>query len=93
MRGERPTVADIRLSAIRANFAFAARLAGDREVISVVKADGYGHGAVAVAGALVAAGCSRFAVVTVAEAFTSMPTMNPLRFRMMISTLFFSLSR
>lgn len=66
--GERPTVADIRLSAIRANFAFAARLAGDREVISVVKADGYGHGAVAVAGALVAAGCSRFAVVTVAEA-------------------------
>ncbi len=68
VRGERPTVADIRLSAIRANFAFAARLAGDREVISVVKADGYGHGAIAVAGALVAAGCSRFAVVTVAEA-------------------------
>jgi alanine racemase len=68
VQGERPTVADIRLSAIRANFAFAARLAGDREVISVIKADGYGHGAVAVAGALVAAGCSRFAVVTVAEA-------------------------
>jgi alanine racemase len=68
VRGERPTVADIRLSAIRANFAFAARLAGGREVISVIKADGYGHGAVAVAGALAAAGCSQFAVVTVAEA-------------------------
>jgi len=68
VRGERPTVADIRLSAIRANFAFAARLAGVREVISVIKADGYGHGAVAVAGALVAAGCSQLAVVTVAEA-------------------------
>jgi alanine racemase len=68
VRGERPTVADIRLSAIRANFAFAARLAGGREVISVIKADGYGHGAVTVAGALAAAGCSQFAVVTVAEA-------------------------
>jgi alanine racemase len=68
VRGERPTVADIRLSAIRENFAFAARLAGDREVISVIKADAYGHGASAVAGALVDAGCSRFAVVTVAEA-------------------------
>jgi len=68
VRDERPTVADIRLSAIRENFAFAARLAGDCEVISVIKADAYGHGASAVAGALVAAGCSRFAVVTVAEA-------------------------
>jgi len=68
VRGERPTAADIRLSAIRANFALAARLAGDREVISVVKADGYGHGAAAVAAALVAAGCARLAVVTVAEA-------------------------
>jgi alanine racemase len=68
VQGERPTVAEIRLPAIRANYSLAERLAGGREVIAVVKADGYGHGAVAVARALIAAGCSRLAVVTVAEA-------------------------
>jgi alanine racemase len=68
MRGERPTVAGIRPAAIRANYALAAQLAGGREVISVVKADGYGHGAVTVANALLAAGASQLAVVTVAEA-------------------------
>jgi alanine racemase len=68
VRGERPTVATIRLAAIRANFATARSFAGGREIIAVVKADGYGHGAVAVARALVEAGCRRLAVVTVAEA-------------------------
>ena len=68
MQGERPTVATIRLAAIRANFATAAKLAAGREVIAVIKADGYGHGAIAVARALVEAGCRRLAVVTVAEA-------------------------
>ena len=68
VRGERPTVACIRLPAVRANFEFAARLARGREVIAVVKADGYGHGAVPVARALVEAGCRRLAVLTVAEA-------------------------
>jgi alanine racemase len=61
-------VATIRLAAIRANFATAAGLAAGREVIAVIKADAYGHGAAPVAHALVEAGCRRLAVVTVAEA-------------------------
>ena len=65
--GERPTVAVIDASAIRANFAVARRLAGSRDVIGVLKADGYGHGGGVVASELVRAGCSRLAVVTVAE--------------------------
>jgi alanine racemase len=68
MKGERPTVAAIHLSALASNFAEAQRLAGSAAVIAVVKADGYGHGAVPVARRLVAAGCAHFAVATVAEA-------------------------
>ena len=37
------------LAALRANLAELRRLAGGREVIAVVKADAYGHGAPAVA--------------------------------------------
>jgi len=61
-------VATIRLAAIRANFATAAAFARGREVIAVIKADAYGHGAWPVARTLVEAGCRRLAVVTVAEA-------------------------
>jgi alanine racemase len=61
-------VATIRLGALRANFAEAQRRAAGREVIAVVKADAYGHGAVPVARALVGAGCRRLAVLTVREA-------------------------
>jgi len=68
VRGERPTVATIRLAAIRANFTTAAASAAGREIIAVIKADGYGHGAAPVARALVEAGCHRLAVLTVAEA-------------------------
>jgi alanine racemase len=68
VQGERPTVATIRLAAIRANFATAAKLAAGREVIAVIKADAYGHGAAPVARALVEAGCRRLAVLTIAEA-------------------------
>jgi len=68
VQGERPTVASIRLAAIRANFATAAKLAAGREVIAVIKADAYGHGAAPVARALVEAGCRRLAVISVAEA-------------------------
>ncbi|MCS5638436.1 MAG: alanine racemase, partial [Myxococcota bacterium] len=57
----------IDLSALRANFALARELAGGREVIAVVKADAYGHGALEVARCLEEAGCSRQAVVTVDE--------------------------
>ncbi|UCE87706.1 MAG: alanine racemase, partial [Deltaproteobacteria bacterium] len=60
--------ATIDLGALRANFAEVRRLAGGSDVIAVVKADAYGHGAARVARALVAAGCGRLAVLTVAEA-------------------------
>ena len=68
MKGERPTTARIDLAALAHNYAEAVRLAGARRVIGVVKADAYGHGAVPVARRLVAAGCARLAVATVAEA-------------------------
>lgn len=68
MKGERPTQARIDLDALAANHAEARRLARGRDVVAVVKADGYGHGAVPVARRLVAAGCTRLAVMTVAEA-------------------------
>ncbi len=68
MKGERPTVAAIDLAALAANFAEAERLASGAKVIAVVKADGYGHGAVPVARRLLAAGCEHLAVATVAEA-------------------------
>jgi alanine racemase len=68
LKGERPTIARVDLAALAANYGEAVRLAGGREVIAVVKADAYGHGAVPVARRLVAAGCARLAVATVAEA-------------------------
>jgi len=67
VQGRRPTVASIDLGAVRANFGEAQRRAEGRELIAVVKADAYGHGAVPVARALADAGCRRFAVATVAE--------------------------
>jgi alanine racemase len=55
--------------AIRGNLAVLRRLAGTRkEVIAVVKADAYGHGAAAVARTLADAGAERFGVATVGEA-------------------------
>jgi len=68
MKGERPTTARIDLAALASNYAEAVRLAERRQVIAVVKADAYGHGAVPVARRLVAAGCTRLAVATVSEA-------------------------
>ena len=66
-RLERPTRAEVDLAAAGANFALAQRLAQGREVIAVVKADAYGHGAARVARALAEAGCRRFAVLSVEE--------------------------
>jgi alanine racemase len=66
--GRRPTTATIDLAALRANVAEARRLAGGHDLIAVVKADGYGHGAVRVARAALEAGCPRLAVLSVAEA-------------------------
>ena len=68
MKGERPTTARIDLAALAHNYREAVRLAEGRQVIAVVKADAYGHGAVPVARRLLAAGCARLAVATVSEA-------------------------
>jgi len=62
-----PAVATIDLGALRANAAEAARLAGGRPLIAVVKADAYGHGAAPVARALCEAGAETLATWSVAE--------------------------
>jgi alanine racemase len=60
--------AEIDLAALVRNFrAIRARAAGKR-VIAVVKANGYGHGAVLVSRALAGDGCDAFAVISVDEA-------------------------
>ena len=64
---QRPVWAWIDQSALRHNARRAIECAGGRNVIGVVKADGYGHGAEVVARALLAEGVSRLAVVSVAE--------------------------
>ena len=63
----RPTTAHIDLGALRHNLGQVRRQAGDREVIAIVKADAYGHGAVPVARALAAEGVTRFGVALVEE--------------------------
>jgi len=54
--------------AIRENARLLARAAGPAELMAVVKADGYGHGATAAALAALEGGARRLAVATVAEA-------------------------
>lgn len=48
----RPTVARVDLDALRHNYTLACEKAGTARAMAVVKADGYGHGIAAVAGAL-----------------------------------------
>jgi alanine racemase len=57
----RPTTALIDRDALR-------HLAGSREIIAMVKADAYGHGAIPIARALAADGVTRFGVALVEEA-------------------------
>ena len=63
----RPTYAEIDLDAIRHNVEVLADRAGDADVCAVVKADGYGHGAVPVARAALEAGATWLAVALVEE--------------------------
>jgi alanine racemase len=60
--------AEVSLDAIRANVIELRRLAAPADVCAVVKADGYGHGAVPVAQAALAAGATWLAVAQVPEA-------------------------
>jgi alanine racemase len=60
---------EIDLAALEANAAsLRSRLAPDTQVMAIIKADAYGHGAPAVAKSLLATGVSRFGVATVFEA-------------------------
>ena len=64
----RPTVAEIDLEALRFNLKQLRGLAGDRaEVLAVVKANAYGHGAPEVARELESAGARIFGVATTEE--------------------------
>ena len=63
----RPTWADIDLAAVAHNVEELASIVAPAEVCAVVKADGYGHGAVPVARAAVDAGATWLAVALVEE--------------------------
>ena len=63
----RPTRLEVDLDAIAHNVARLRQQAGGAEVCAVVKADGYGHGAVAAARAAVAGGATWLAVALVEE--------------------------
>lgn len=64
----RPTRAEINLAALRHNLRLVARHAGTAKVWPVLKADGYGHGAPAVARTLERAGAEGFCVALLEEA-------------------------
>ncbi len=63
----RPTICEINLSALRHNYRELKKCAEGREVLAVVKANAYGHGAVNVARALASEGASCLGVATVEE--------------------------
>ncbi len=65
--GSRPVWAEIDLGAVRHNAAVLRRAADPAALCAVVKADGYGHGAVAVARAALEGGASWLAVATPEE--------------------------
>ncbi|HXW83466.1 MAG TPA: alanine racemase [Candidatus Binataceae bacterium] len=67
LNGGRPTVAEIDLEALRHNYRALRGLAPAGEMMVVVKADAYGHGAVTVTRALGAEGCRHFGVATLDE--------------------------
>src|SRR6476469_6339516 len=64
----RPTRAEVNLAALRHNLRVIARHAGTAKVWPVLKADGYGHGAPAVARTLERAGAEGFCVALLEEA-------------------------
>ena len=63
----RPAWAEINLSNLDFNIKNIKAKIGDREMIGVIKADAYGHGATMVAPPLVASGVSAFGVASVDE--------------------------
>lgn len=63
----RPTVAEVNLAAIARNLRRVSSRVAPAEVMAVVKADAYGHGAIPVARALLQAGASQLAVALLEE--------------------------
>lgn len=66
----RPVWAEINLSNLDYNIKQIKQKAGGREIIGVVKADGYGHGSVAVSKVLLENGVGTLAIATLQEAIT-----------------------
>ena len=64
----RPTWVSVDLTAVAHNVSVFDALVGDSDICAVVKADGYGHGAPAVATAAVNAGATWLAVALIEEA-------------------------
>ena len=63
--------ADIDLDAIRGNVARLGELAGDADVMAVIKGDAYGHGLVPVAGAALAGGATYLGIAQLGEAMAA----------------------
>lgn len=63
----RPVWAEIDLDRIKYNIRNIKELVGDKEIVAVIKADAYGHGAIDVAPILLDNGASRLAVATLTE--------------------------
>lgn len=63
--------ADIDLDAIRDNVARLGELAGDADVMAVIKGDAYGHGLVPVAGAALAGGATYLGIAQLGEAMAA----------------------
>lgn len=69
LKDYRPVWAEINLDNLAHNIREVRRLVGEKVIItSVIKADAYGHGAVAIAKTLSDSGSDRFAVATLSEA-------------------------
>lgn len=66
----RPVWAEINLTNLDYNIKNIKAKIGDRQLIGVIKADAYGHGAVKVAEVLRENGCKTFAIATLHEALT-----------------------
>ena len=64
----RPVWAEIDLDAIAYNMRELKSLLKDKEIIAVIKADAYGHGAIDVAPVLLENGATRLAVAVITEA-------------------------
>ena len=64
----RPVWAEINLDIIANNMKEIRNLVGEKEIIAVVKANAYGHGALDIASTLLENGASRLAVAIITEA-------------------------